>query len=44
MGFLKNKYVIAGLVAVAGFFAYRWWQKRRAAAPATPGAAATAAG
>jgi predicted negative regulator of RcsB-dependent stress response len=34
-------------VAVAGFLAWKWWQKRKAgsaAAPATPGAAAKAAG
>lgn len=44
MGFIKNKYVIAGIVAVGAFFAYRWWKKRQAAAPATQGAAAKAAG
>lgn len=47
MSFLKNKYVIWAAVAVAGFLAYKWWAKRKAAsaaAPATPGAAAKAAG
>lgn len=45
MSFLKNKYVIIGLAAAAGFLAWRWWKKRQAtAAPATTGAAAKAAG
>lgn len=45
MSFLRNKYVIMAAVAVAGFLAWKWWQKRRqAAAPATAGAAAAATG
>lgn len=43
MSFLKNKYVLIGLAAVAGYFAYRWWKKRQGAAPATTGAASKAA-
>lgn len=44
MSFLKNKWVLITLAAVGGFLAWKWWQKRQAAAPATPGAAAKAAG
>lgn len=44
MSFLKNKYVMIGLAAAVGFIAYRWWKRRQAAAPATTGAAAKAAG
>lgn len=45
MSFLKNKWVLITAAVVAGFLAWKWWQKRRAvAAPATPGAAAAAAG
>lgn len=45
MSFLKNKWVLLTIAAVAGFVAWKWWQKRRAmAAPATTGAAAKAAG
>jgi hypothetical protein len=45
MSFFRNKYVIMGLVAVAGFIAFKWWKKRQAAsAPATTGAAAKATG
>lgn len=44
MAFLKNKYVLWTLVAVAGYLGWKWWQKRQAAAPAaTTGAAAAAA-